>query len=218
MAKDTGGTELQSRQMEFDFDYEGNGLSTATRNALEKHADQIRHYHDEGRLDSITAAMAIASEIAAAKKHFKGLDEPKEGTWAEWCKGRLGMSRSAADKAVQVHKAFGRISVQNLAGLPASRLYRLAQEKTPQDVRKRVLALAKENWLSEADVDQHLDAGQNGASFNVSTPKTHEELKEYLGKKINGTKKRIDAELGDELPDVLRELADELEEGEDGSD
>jgi len=101
---ETKPAELQERQMVFEFDYEECGLGKHEK-FLEETAETLLELFEGGRVDEITNRLEIASEFAEAKKKFKG--EDSDLNWSSWCVERLGVSRSQADKAIQIHKYLG---------------------------------------------------------------------------------------------------------------
>jgi hypothetical protein len=198
-------TEIM-RQLELEFDY--SGFTKESTGKLESIAKEIDYLREKSRVDSVTDALLAAGILSVAKQEFK---ETGDGTWARWCTERLQISRSSADKAIRVHKVLGKKDGQDLAGLPVNRLYAICQEKTPAKLRAVILKRAKKYLLSDRDVDQLLGSADDGqVSFGASVPKDHEELKGWFEKKARNMAKRIGKELADEIPEVLRELAQEL--------
>ena len=198
----------EPRQMTFEFDYAAAGLKPAQAEVLDGHADQVHHSQERMRFESVSRQMEMAAGIASAKKQFRG--EKGEATWADWCKQRLGMHRSRCDKAIQIHNAFGKVSVDTLVGLPPTRFAKLAQDQHAP-ARKLALKHAATHYLNETDVDALLNESADDVEFKVDVTATTEQLKEKLVKKVSAIAKRLSDDLKGEVPDVLRAVADEMD-------
>ena len=204
-------TELIPRQLELEFDYEGYEISGESRTVLESCADQIHDMETEVREHATDKAMHMASNVKDARDQFNKQDDT---TWEAWVKERLGKSVSWANKLLKVHKVLGSKDKGVLAGVPVDCLYLISQDKTSAKARNRVLKAAEGHWLNVRDVHGIIGEanGKANVEFNAAVPGTHEELFQHLGKKCSNLKKRLDDEMKDELPAVLRELADAADE------
>ncbi len=201
-------TKGRPLQLEFEFNYEEAGLEQHAER-LAGHAEAIQTIYVHNKRANVEHLIEAARETAEAKECFKK-HKKAERTWKAYCQGPLGMDPSAANKLVQVHKVFGKVDQETLLGLTTTSIIKLAQDKH-KALRSKILKQSQKAALSIAEVDAQLDGKDGKTSFDVKTPHDYDELLAYVEKKVTPVCKRIDEELCEELPQVLRDLAEKLE-------
>ena len=203
------------RQLTFSFDY-AEVFAPADVEVLEGHAKQFRKTHNAGRKMAVKVYFDMASVVANAHKLFTSKRVKKgnpDDVWTEYVKDQFKLTRAEADKAIQVHKVLSKKDVDELAGLPVSMLYRICREGFDGKLRSQILKAAKDHYLTGREVDMMING--NGQEMEMkalpSVPRDHDSLKLAVMKKVNPLVRKLkESKLREEIPTVLREIADEM--------
>lgn len=197
------------RQMTIDWDFQQAEFEPDEERRLREIATDTRRLEESFLLGGVEVALKRGEFYAEARTLFGKTRE--DISWPAYCKDVLGYSRQTIDRQITLYEAMHEYDPALLAGVEMGGIHLLARKETRKPQIRKVLKLAETERVSTAAVKKMLGLDDKQlTSFDVAKPDTDEAVKALLVKKIDGIRKRIDEELAGHVPDILREIAEEL--------
>lgn len=181
-------------KIESKFDY--GTVSSAEGEALRGHAQAILTTIAVARKTTVSWALTIGRELAAARER---LSRHGNGTFGEWCRQECGLSRTTAFRFMRVQQVLGDCSSVEQFDLAA--VYAMASKECPDDVRSEL--------IRRAESGEHVR--EQTVRDAVSPGRTVNDGRKGKVRSIAASDPRETSTTLDQLRDEVRQLIDKWE-------
>lgn len=207
-------TVLNDRMVQLEFDYDSAGVDGITQTQLENVAEDMFRIESVARKEVVEAYLHRGHCV---KKALSLFGKAAEGNGWEWLQDRCGLTKRQASDALAVWNLFhdrNLEAVNKFAPTTLAFLARFSEHKRfitnalqlAESVDREIPLSVVKGWVEEDGEPKE------EISFGVAVPKTIDEAKAWVVKKVRSASKRWPSDIVGELPEVLRLAAYELDE------